>query len=323
MTDNGSSGGISRDGKMGYNNGFRGMKGAKTDGGHRVPFFIRWPNGHIDGGKDVNMLAAHVDLIPTLASLCQLSLPDEMPLDGIDFSSALFKNKNKAQDRTVFVHHRQDWRPPFAVDQTCIMQDHWRLINGIELYDIERDRNQDVNIAAKYPAVVKHLLQENETFIDTAKNTNTYFELPACVIGKVAQNEIKLTIQHAIGEDGGIWKSEQVAAGKKNGNNTHSITVANDGVYEIACRRWPKECPGPILGIPKENPKNWFYYQAIHPQKVRISIANQMMEKEIGASDEEVTFLLNLQKGKTLLVNDFIEGNEKYGVYYTYIRKLE
>jgi len=29
-----------------------------------------------------------------------------------------------------------------------------------------------------------------------------------------------------------------------------------------------------------------------------------------------------LEKGKTFLVNDFIEGKEKFGVYYTYIKYL-
>ena len=46
------------------------------------------------------------------------------------------------------------------------------------------------------------------------------------------------------------------------------------------------------------------------------------MEKEIGPSEEEVAFKVKLEKGKTLLINDFIEGMEKYGVYYTYIRAL-
>ena len=46
MTDNGSSGGwYPREGVKGYNAGMRGKKGSYYDGGHRVPFFIRWPAG--------------------------------------------------------------------------------------------------------------------------------------------------------------------------------------------------------------------------------------------------------------------------------------
>jgi arylsulfatase A-like enzyme len=47
MTDNGSSGGCVQDERgfltQGYSAGMRGKKGSLYDGGHRVPFFMRWP----------------------------------------------------------------------------------------------------------------------------------------------------------------------------------------------------------------------------------------------------------------------------------------
>jgi arylsulfatase A-like enzyme len=323
MTDNGSSGGISRDGKTGYNKGFRGMKGNKLEGGHRVPFFIRWPNGKIQGGKDINELTSHVDLIPTLAKLCQLTIPETMPLDGVDFSSLLLKQKTKENSRPVFVHHRQDWRQPKDIDETCIMQNQWRLINGNQLYDIEKDPKQLNNLASKHPDLVKELLNKNQIFLKNTKANPEYNELPVHVVGNEAQKEIKLTIQHAIGEDGGIWKPEQVASGMKNKNNMHALEIEKEGDYIISCRRWPKECPGPILGVPSINPKNQYNYQTINPDKVQIKIANQILEKNIDKHQEEVTFKLHLEKGKTLLFNDFIEGDKKYGVYYTYVQKIK
>jgi hypothetical protein len=108
----------------------------------------------------------------------------------------------------------------------------------------------------------------------------------------------------------------------KNINNMHALEIEKAGVYEIYLRRWPKECSGPIWGIPQKNPKNLYDYKSIHPTKARIQIANQILEKEINESDEEVLFKVKLEKGKTLLVNDFIEGKEKYGVYYTYMKPL-
>jgi len=87
MTDNGTANGISPDGKIGYNMGLRGRKGGKTEGGHRVPFFIRWKNGKIEGGLDIPETTAHVDLLPTLAGLCNLTMPQNVSLDGIRFFS--------------------------------------------------------------------------------------------------------------------------------------------------------------------------------------------------------------------------------------------
>lgn len=322
MTDNGTHYGYSADGKLGYNHGFRGRKGGKQEGSHRVPFFIRWKDGKISGGKDIDAETAHVDLIPTLASLCKITIPEKKKLDGIDFSELLTKKKKRLEERTIFVHNRQDWRPPTDVDKTCIIKDDWRLIDGKELYNIEKDRMQQNDLSAKYPEVVKELLEHNSQFLKVSKTNPEYSEFPVSIVGNKNQKEITLTIQHAIGESAGIWKAEHVAAGKKSLNNTHSIEIDKEGVYKIECRRWPKECPGTIWGVPENNPKNFYTYETIKPQKVRISIANQIHEKAVTNQDEAVVFTVNLPKGKTLLVNDFIEGKKKYGVYYTYITPI-
>ncbi|TXF90223.1 arylsulfatase [Neolewinella aurantiaca] len=322
MTDNGTRGGISADGQLGYNHGLRGRKGAVSEGGHRVPFFIRWPGGRVEGGRDVGELTAHVDLMPSLAGLCGFRLPQGVKVDGVDFSPLLTGAKQELPDRNVFVHHRQDWRPPAAVNKAAILNEKWRLLNGDELYDVEEDRLQDRDVAAQHPDLVRRMRADNARFIAAAQAVIRYDELPCTVIGNEAQEEVKLTIQHAIGEDVGIWKADQVAAGMKNSNNTHAIEVEREGWYEIACRRWPKECPGPTWGIPAENPKNLYQYQPVKPERVRISIANQILEKDVKGNEEAVVFRVRLTTGKTLLVNDFIEGGEHYGVYYTYIRPL-
>ncbi|MGS0524250.1 arylsulfatase [Zobellia nedashkovskayae] len=322
MTDNGSGGGLSEDGKLGFNKGFRGRKGQRTEGGHRVPFFIRWKDGKIKGGKDLNELTAHVDLIPTLAGLCNLEIPEGMKLDGIDFSPLLLNNGKLDDKRTVFVHTRQDWRTPHDKEGTAILNEKWRLVNGKELYDIEADKHQDIDVASGNKEVVEGLLSQNKAFLDVAKSGYEYQQFPVSTIGNDSQKEIKLTIQHAIGEEDGIWKPEQVASGIKNRNNTHSIKVEKAGRYKISCMRWPKECAGPILGIPTENPKNQYEYKTMHPEKVRIQIANQIKEQTVEGDMQSADFILNLEEGKTMLVNDFIENGETFGVYYTYIEYL-
>jgi hypothetical protein len=58
----------------GYNAGMRGGKQSMYEGGHRVPCFIRWPDGQIGSrpGRDVEQLTAHFDLFPTLNALNHL-----------------------------------------------------------------------------------------------------------------------------------------------------------------------------------------------------------------------------------------------------------
>lgn len=63
MTDNGTT----NPGR--FNAGMRGRKASNYDDGHRVPFFIYWPGGQLTGGRDVDRLTAHFDLLPTLAAV--------------------------------------------------------------------------------------------------------------------------------------------------------------------------------------------------------------------------------------------------------------
>lgn len=322
MTDNGTGSGMTRDGRLGHNHGFSGKKGSKLEGGHRVPFFIRWKDGNIQGGRDIDSLAAHVDLLPTLASLCGLSVPADISLDGINLAAELRDRAKGNPNRTVFVHHNQDWRPPLDLDQTAIAHRNWRLVNGTDLYDITKDRLQQKNLAAQHPEMVKSLRTQNDAFVTAAKLNREYFEFPPSILGNSNQTEVTLTIQHAIGDDAGFWKCEQIAAGLRSENNRHSLEVEKAGRYRIACRRWPRECPGPIQGIPSENPEGRFDYQTIAPETARIQIANQIIERSIAPDDDEAVFEVWLDKGKTLLTTDFIENGENYGVYYTYITAL-
>ena len=322
MSDNGTNYGYSRDGKLGYNKGYRGIKSNREDGGHMPPFFIRWPNGKIEGGKDIDELVSHVDLLPTLINMCDLDAPKKLDVDGIDFSPLLFDKPYEHKDRTVFIHAIQDWRQPSDTKKSCIMKGKWRLVNGKQLYDIGKDRMQRNNLAAQYPHIVKELLKENQKFLEDTKQRSEYKELPVHIIGSDKQKETKLTIQHAIGESKGIWKSEHIAAGLKNKNNKHVLKVQKKGEYLISCARWPKEAAGPILGIPSINPKQLFDYKTIRPEKIRIKIADQTFEKSIQPSDESINFKVRLEKGRTILENDFLEGEERYGIYYTYINYL-
>ncbi|WP_159301613.1 arylsulfatase [Maribacter litoralis] len=322
MSDNGTRFGYRAADNLGYNKGFKGIKGQKEEGGHRVPFFIRYPKAKIKGGKDNNELAAHIDLIPTLANLCALNVPDSLSLDGIDFSPVLKNTNASLRERALFLHNRQDWRPPTQEHDGLVLQNEWRLLEGKELYNIIDDIGQKQNLAKEHPQLVKDLKSKNTTFYTSAMANDVFTELPVTIIGSEHQKEIKLTIQHAIGDDSGIWKTEQVAAGVKNKNNRYAIEVASAGTYKISCMRWSKEVPGPVLGVPNKHPKSNFKYVAISPDKVRIQIANQILEKTINANEASIDFEVYLEKGKALLVTDFVFGTDTYGVYYTYINKI-
>ena len=65
-----------------YNANMRGFKSSPYDGGHRVPFFIRWPDGGISDGRDLDQLTSYVDFMPTILDLCGVPVPEERSFHG-------------------------------------------------------------------------------------------------------------------------------------------------------------------------------------------------------------------------------------------------
>ncbi len=319
-TDNGTAFGYDQKRNLGFNKGYRGRKSDFEEGGHRVPFYIKWPKGKLTADIDVDILSSHIDLVPTLASLCQLKQPEN--LDGIDLSPYLFGKESSLEDRTVFIHNRQDWRPPEPVNNSCIMRGNWRLINGNELYDIQKDRFQSNNLAGEYPEIVKALLTENEGFISKAKKQKAYKDFPYESIGHIRQKTTKLTIQNAIGDDFPIYSQKEIAEGVKNLNNRYAIEVETTGKYQIKCKRWPMEYDGTIKGLPFDEQKISFNYKSIKPEKAQIKISEKVFSRNINDSDSEAIFEVDLQRGKVFLEADFVEADSHYGVYYIYITPL-
>ncbi|MBC8877031.1 MAG: arylsulfatase, partial [Planctomycetes bacterium] len=154
MTDNGTAAGF-RGGK-GFNAGMRGAKGSLYEGGHRVPCFIRWPGGGLTGPRDVDRLAAHIDVLPTLVDLCGLKTPEGATFDGVSLAPLLLGQNDRLADREVFVQFRQSADPPEKW-KGAVMTERWRLVGGRELYDVDQDPGQNRNVAADHPEVVRRL----------------------------------------------------------------------------------------------------------------------------------------------------------------------
>ena len=153
LTDNGSA--------MGKPDaGMKGRKGTPDEGGTRVPCFIRWP-GKIAAGRKVDELAAHLDLLPTLTSLCEVSRPSEWKGDGIDLAQALLNRAEFPKERMLFTQVGR-WRGDeaasrFRARDFAVRDPRWRLV-GLELFDMRADPAQTKNVFAENPAEAQRLL---------------------------------------------------------------------------------------------------------------------------------------------------------------------
>ncbi len=151
---------------------FRGLKRDIYEGGHHVPFLIKWP-GVVTPGGTSEALVSQIDLMATIAAMLGYDLPNNAAEDSHNLLPLL-----KGESTTVRSTHVHN---TFA-GQYAIRHGQWLLINAkdgygsgrnqqweekrgyppddeapVELYNLADDIGQKTNLAAKYPAKVKEL----------------------------------------------------------------------------------------------------------------------------------------------------------------------
>ncbi|NQT35882.1 MAG: arylsulfatase, partial [Planctomycetes bacterium] len=237
-TDNGTAAGF-RGGK-GFNASMRGTKGSLYDGGHRVPFFIRWPDGHLTGGRDVDVLASCLDVLPTLIDLCGLKRPEGFRTDGVSLAGVLPEKSDVGLQRSLVIQYRQSAEPPQQWN-AAVLSGRWRLIGGKALYDIKADPGQKTDVAAQHPEVVEQLRAVYEKW--WAEISPSFAEYCHIVLGDDAENPARLNCfdWHTMTP----WNQGAVRRGST-ANSFWAVEIAQAGEYNISLRRWPVEVDAPI-----------------------------------------------------------------------------
>ncbi|MFQ6039532.1 MAG: arylsulfatase [Candidatus Poribacteria bacterium] len=332
MTDNGTSGGctLDRDGfvKEGYNAchdsqgelfQMRGMKGSEYEGGHRVPIFIHWPAGGFTQGRDINQLTANIDVLPTLIDLCGLKAPEKVNFNGVSLKPLLMGQVENWPDRVV-VTDSQRVEYPIKWRKSAVMTKRWRLINGVELYDILADPEQRNDIAADHPDVVQELRKHYEQWWELV--SATFDEDCPIVIGSEHEKISRLTTHDWHGEQC-AWNQGQIRQGLEC-NGYWIIEIAEDGAYEFELRRWPKEEDRTITaGIPGEI-TDWYHGgRAIDLKTAKIKICGREATQSIDPETKGVKFTFNLKSGVTRLQTSLTDADGvSIGAYYVYAKRL-
>ena len=312
ITDNGSAVGEGR--RPAFNAGMRGFKGSPYEGGHRVPCFIYWPAGNLVGPKDINVLTAHIDILPTLVDICGLRRPDGPKLHGISLKPLLYDRSTDWTGRALVVDSQRvenliKWR------QCVVMQGQWRLVNGTELFDVAKDPGQKEDIAAEHAEVVERLRGEYERWWqDISQRGGEYVPI---VLGHDAENPTCLTSHdwHDAQTGYPVFDQSQVRRAVRS-NGFWAVDVARAGRYEIQLRRWPRELDQPINGSIPDG-------QAISAVQARLTIGRIEQTMAVKADDKAAVFTVDLDQGPAKLQSWLIEKDgQSRGAYYVYVRRL-
>lgn len=148
--------------------GLRGSKLSLYEGGIRVPCLAWWPGHVLTNHVDRTVMTAF-DWMPTLSAICRAPLPKDYVSDGETLSSVLLLGLEAARTKPIFWEYGRNEKS-FAYPKdanhrspTLAMRERdWKLLvnadgSGAELYDLEKDRNEEHNLAAKEPVRVQQM----------------------------------------------------------------------------------------------------------------------------------------------------------------------
>lgn len=148
---------------------YRDGKRSVYEGGHRVPFFIRWPAGIHSPGRQWDRPVGQIDLLATIAEITGATLETTDGVDSQSFASVLSDPHSKHQ-RLPLINHS-------AKGRFAITDDHWKLVlpDGrmeSELYDLAKDPSETTDVIAEHPELAKKLLDKATKIVINGRTTD-------------------------------------------------------------------------------------------------------------------------------------------------------
>ena len=165
-------------------NHWRGMKADAYEGGHRVPFIVRWP-GKIRPGTQSNQIISLVDIMATCADAVDVTLPDTAAEDSASLIPVLRGKTVTAplheavichSASGVFVVRKGPWKLQYSAGSAgwSLPKDNEALKLGLpkwQLYNLTADPKETQNLLSDNPAKVVELTRILRRFIEQGRST--------------------------------------------------------------------------------------------------------------------------------------------------------
>ncbi|MEZ5944226.1 MAG: arylsulfatase [Planctomycetaceae bacterium] len=170
----------------------RGSKADLWDGGHRVPFVVRWP-GVVDPGSTCDQLICLTDLFATLGDVTEAELPTGSCEDSVSFLPAL-RGEEISSSRNGVVHHSisghfgyrtGEWKLLLARGSGGWSSPTEKEVDESDpegqLYHLGDDPSETTNLFESRPDVVEKLLKQLRQDVQGGRSTK----------GDASKNDVK------------------------------------------------------------------------------------------------------------------------------------
>ncbi|UII80778.1 arylsulfatase [Flagellimonas sp. CMM7] len=208
MTDNGPQ-------QTRYVGGMRGRKGTVYQGGVRVPFYVRHPSS-FEKNIDIETMASHIDVLPTIAQVCNVDLPKERTIDGKSLLPLIMDKEVDWGNRPMFFYWTRRYPEPYF--NMALQKGGYKLvgktnynapIKDFELFDLVKDPYEQNNIVLENKNLAKDLKAELDGIYNELIASENLIDQPRIIVGSEQENPIILNRNDAGGQRG-IWDQEEI-----------------------------------------------------------------------------------------------------------------
>ncbi len=166
---------------------WRGVKRDNWEGGHRVPMIARWP-GKVPAGATTEQTVCLTDIMATCAFLVGAELPDDAAEDSFDMLPVLLGEADEPireftlhqtislalairSGKWKYLDHKGSGGNNYSKGRLAALD----LPNAApdapgQLYDLEKDPGETMNLYERYPEVVKELKGQLEGFKSSGRS---------------------------------------------------------------------------------------------------------------------------------------------------------
>lgn len=207
MTDNGPQ-------QRRYVAGMRGLKGSVYRGGVRVPFYLRYPPLK-KKNIEIDESTAHIDVMPTLAELCNAGLPSDRKIDGSSLVPVINGKFEKTKDRALFFYWTR--HSPELYNNIALQKGKYKLVGNtdyssavekFELYDIDNDPFENTNLVKALPEIATGLKSELDKIAGDLMSSENLDRRPYIKAGTRFENPVILNRNDTDGQ-WGVWEQEE------------------------------------------------------------------------------------------------------------------
>lgn len=166
------------------NENWRGWKADVYEGGHRVPFIVRWPE-HIMPGSESKQTITLADIMATCADVIDESLPNNCAEDSVSLLPVLRGRKPATPLHEAVVHHSVSGH--FAIRKgpwkllLCAGSGGWSAprepdarkqnLPAVQLFHMLDDPKETNNLQAAHPDLVQSLTADLRRMVEAGRST--------------------------------------------------------------------------------------------------------------------------------------------------------